>query len=162
MWWSRSATAPSATNFVAISSNSTVNWVKPIGSGGFWTSTAHQQGADSRWTSAWLQQEDIDSTKDKLWLLKPELDLKDDQFTPYVINDGEDLDCLIRCYPPPLTTGGTLAPQWTRVAQDWIAITLTSAAVSSVATLGRVPNLCGWDCESTLWFRFPPGRWVQI
>lgn len=162
LWWSRSRMAPDAARFQSVDADNASPsraWVKPIG-GGMWTSTAYQK-QDGSWTSAWIDEQDMSST-DRTWLLTPEFDFTDASSVPYVIDDGVDLDDLIRCYPPP-PSGETLAPYWPNVAKDWVCVVLTENGVkSSVASLERVPNLCGWDCESTLWFQFPRGSWEQL
>ena len=129
--------------------------VKP--SGGIWTSSPTDDGG-SGWTR-WCADEEFAGPQFPLWQLDP-----DPAANIYTVDTLDDLLELCRRFPPVCDhQGGRLCGSplrrsshvvgWRRVAEAYDAVHLTEEG--QWATRLSVPaDLYGWDCESTLWFRW--------
>lgn len=109
--------------------------------GGLWTSTWTGDGSD--WTR-WCEDDGFRVPSEE-WsglLLTPCADAR-----IYTIDDIDDLRALVRQYP-----AGDVA-DYVAVAREFDAIHLTDAGQwATRMTLDL--DLYGWDCESTVWFRW--------
>lgn len=124
-------------------------WSKPY-EGGLWTSTFDER-AGSAWTRWCLAEEFCIDSSDpswpNCWLLHPRADAR-----IYTVDSYSALELLCASYGRS-ARGGTTYPDWLAVAEDYDAVHLTGGG--QVVTHLSVPlNLWGWDCESTLWFRW--------
>lgn len=122
-------------------------FVKPLG--GFWTST--YDGGTSAWVD-WCESEDFGDVERCNWfVLKPKSEAR-----IYEIDAVEDLKYLAVNYPdaqmPAHFNTALTALDFQRIAQEYDAIHLTERG--QWATRFSNPGLYGWDCESTLWFRW--------
>lgn len=128
------------------------------GSGGLWTSTY-----DERFGSGWVQwclSEEFDCDRKNptfhIWTLEP-----DPEARVYTIDTYRDLDRLCRLYGRTHTFGEDSPfgpfhdtyPDWSLVAESYDAVHLTDDGQWATRLSGPL-NLYGWDCESTLWFRW--------
>lgn len=123
-------------------------WVKPHG--GLWTSSYLGPKRISGWVE-WCRVEVPELAKGTLWLLEP-----DKSARIAVIDTYSDLDQLLSKYA---LVGGLLDDLGIRyldyeaMALDFDGLHLTDRG--QWATRLSFPfNLYGWDCESTLWFRW--------
>jgi hypothetical protein len=129
---------------------------KPAAGCAFWTST---HGDEDSWL-AWLVGEDWFPGKGRLedhgfWLLEP-----DPAARVYEINTLDDLVALLRDYGVPkypTIPDDILAedkrPDFEAMARDGFdGVHLTGEG--QWRTRLSFPSLYGWDCESTLWFRW--------
>lgn len=128
-------------------------FVKPLG--GFWTSTYLSKGKfASEWVE-WCHSEEPEWIKNKEEE-KPAVLL---EVSPsariYTIDSVSQLKWLQDKYPHPEHEkwgwGNFALLDWERIAQDYDGVHLTSRG--QWATRHGSPNLYGWDCESTIWFR---------
>ncbi len=118
-------------------------WVKPLG--GIWTSTL------SRGKSDWVR-----------WCIESGMDHWVEDCINYVlfprkcnvitISSLEDLEKLIARFPTKIMTGNDHICFET-VAKYYDAIHLTSKGLRE-CHLSYPYDLYGWDCESTIWFRW--------
>jgi hypothetical protein len=119
---------------------------------GFWTSTYHE-----RFGSGWVQWclseeyrcERADPTF-QMWTLEPAPAAR-----IYTIDTYNDLQRLCQIYGQRRWDRGTYDtyPDWSLVAEAYDGIHLTRDG--ELRTRYTHPlNLYGWDCESTLWFRW--------
>lgn len=135
-------------------------WVKPIG--GLWTST-YDSVTGSAWVR-WCFAEDWCIPDDEMWnctLLHPatcrvlEIDTFEDLVTalqrygrpdaPLLESGYSSTKCL--GFRPPIKDN----LDFERISEDYDAIHLTDRGQGE--TRLTIPNLYGWDCESTVWFR---------
>lgn len=123
-------------------------FVKPFG--GLWTSTLVDNS--SAWVD-WCRDENFGEPDKMNWfVLHPKQDAR-----VYVINTLSDLRRLIARYPHPDREQQIYGRMFgyvdfPRIALDYDAVHLTDAGQQ--ATRHSEPSLYGWDCESTLWFRW--------
>lgn len=139
--------------------------VKPA-SGGLWTSTyLGPQGSD--WIQ-WCMSESFyidqkDPRTENPWLLVPAVDAR-----VYEIDSYSDLATLCKRHGHRYDSKGLdyTKPNWSSISEEYDAVHLT--ARGETATRLSLPlDLYGWDCESTLWFRWKfdtvtplgPRRW---
>lgn len=130
--------------------------VKPRCGGGLWTST-YQGDHGSGWVQ-WCIDESFDGAPSwgSCWLLTPS-----PRAQIYEIDSYADLQTLCRLYGRTETFGEgspfgpfhNTYPDWSLVAERYDGVHLTDAG--QWATRLSCPlDLYGWDCESTLWFRW--------
>lgn len=119
--------------------------------GGLWTST---HTPDDTYPSQWIEWGVVDGgnfwLKMDWWLLTP-----DPNARIITIDSYEDLEVLQARYP--LQQEGIWEDlpllDFTKIAQDYDAMNLTGRG--QIKTRLTYPlSLYGWDCESTLWFRW--------
>lgn len=123
------------------------HWVKPR-SGGLWTST-WDPSFGSGWID-WCIGESFAGPAFDVWLLTP-----DPAAHVYDIDSLDDLAALIRRFPG----RGSHQPEypaWDLVAQEYDGVHLTDKG-QWATRLAHPISLYGWDCESTLWFRWTFG-----
>ena len=135
-------------------------FVKPFG--GLWTSTYHE-----RFGGGWVQwciNEEWECPDDgvfrNLWLAYPRADAN-----VYVIDSLDDLVALNErfgapAYPEWKSSFMEAYPDWLKVAEHYDGVNLTDRG--QWQTRLAEPNLYGWDCESTLWFRWCFERVEQL
>lgn len=142
-------------------------WIKPMG--GLWTSTQLSSDGYCGWIE-WCNDEKFGPLQNRVWRLDVDPTAK-----VYTIDEHADLKRLAQLYPPvcdhknrtrrPGSMGDGQSygcpdavrsigsgVYWRGVAEDFDAVHLTDAG--QWATRHTTPNLYGWDCESTLWFRW--------
>lgn len=122
--------------------------------GGMWTSSY-----DSDHVSGWARTAAARALLDSPvhhWLLKVSCNVR-----IAVVDNYEDLLCLVQAYPLPAAPElSLLGPSlhWEALAEDYDALHLTHSGMLATRHLPRGgdlgPSLMGWDCESTLWFRW--------
>ncbi|HEX6620421.1 MAG TPA: hypothetical protein VF024_12215 [Solirubrobacteraceae bacterium] len=128
-------------------------WMKPR-QGGLWTSTYEPGGGHlSAWAQWCLSEEFGINRADPVWtdcyVLRPML------ARVVRIDSYDDLAWLVERCP-----GGALLPGRGREFPDWMAVARIADAVHLTeqgqwaTRLSHPYNLYGWDCESTLWFRW--------
>lgn len=140
---------PRKENLIEVNNNR--GFIKP--QGGFWTSTYDQQLRGSEWVEAardmWGENHPSQDT-DNWWVLEPEEDIR-----IFTVDDFEDLKELVKHYnyevPEMVITMFALL-DFEKIAEKYDGIHLTSRG--QAATRLSHPSLYGWDCESTLWFRW--------
>ena len=119
------------------------DWVKPHG--GLWTST---YTPDEKYCSDWIvwcvREEMYEWVSDSCYILYPNPDAK-----ILTIDSKEDLKRVIDQYH--IVKNGKKYLDYERISKDFDAIHLTERGQWDTRLLE--PNLYGWDCESTLWFR---------
>lgn len=131
--------------------------VKPKGC--LWTSSWLGEDDGSGWTQ-WCIGESFGGPEwGNCWLVEPSLDAR-----VYEIDFYSDLEQLIAEYGHTwyLDTEcrySETRPDWVKVAQDFDAVHMTDEGQWRTRGFypGRsvnAPDLYGWDCESTLWFRW--------
>lgn len=122
------------------------DWVKPTG--GFWTST-WSPDYGSGWMD-WCIDNMGGTTFDDVWLLTP-----DPSARIYTVDSHADLVALVREFPGVAHRIFAPAkyPAWASVALDYDAVHLTERGEAETRLSVDV-DLYGWDCESTLWFRW--------
>ena len=116
--------------------------------GGLWTSTYLGQENLSGWHQ-WGESEGMTSRSNAQWLLTPETDAR-----LLVVDTFADLMALVERYSA-VKTGyeAVYTLDFVAMAQDGYAgLNLTDEG--QWATRHTDPNLNGWDCESTVWFRW--------
>lgn len=120
-------------------------WHKPRG--GFWTSTLNlQTGSD--WVHWQHCEQWYASHLEDLYLV-----VVQGHPRVYTIDSVQDMDGLFAKYPLDQYGCGIPGIDYTRVARDYDAVHIT--ARGQEVTRHTFPrNLNGWDCESTLWFRW--------
>lgn len=115
---------------------------------GFWTST--YTGQSSAWVD-WCQAEQFGDVLAGSWfLLRPKPKAR-----VFVIDSLADLHTLLAGYTEPDTAYygyGRACIDFERLALDYDGLHLTEEG--EAATRFARPGLYGWDCESTLWFRW--------
>lgn len=127
---------------------------KPIG--GLWTSTWDQDEYSSRWVDWCLDAEYGDPLNKRWFIVKPRQGLK-----LLIIDSLADLIKLIEKYPCKNNPLQHCKPvlDFEILAKEYDAIHLTESGQiqthlpSSLIDMKMV-DLYGWDCESTLWFRW--------
>jgi hypothetical protein len=123
-------------------------FIKP--NGGLWTSTLVD--GSSAWVE-WCRAEEFGEPDAQHWyVLEP-----DPAARVYIIDSLADLNRLIAMYPHPDKEQRLYSRffgyiDFEAVSQDYDAIHLTEAG--QWATRYSEPSLNGWDCESTVWFRW--------
>jgi hypothetical protein len=115
---------------------------------GMWTSTFMDDKRGSAWVQLGLRGGGVGNFNPcagswQSWKL-----IVDDKACVYHIDSAEAFDKLLRQYPLPLSRSG-LYPDWDKVRQDYHAVHLTESGF--LALKERLP---GWDCESTVWFKW--------
>lgn len=120
---------------------------KPVG--GMWTSTWDEHTGGG-WVQ-WCVGEDFCVPADgwRAWRLTPRPDAR-----VYEIDTYADLDALFARFPhesPHPALDGY--PHWERIGEEFDAIHLTDAG-QWATRLSHPLSLYGWDCESTLWYRW--------
>lgn len=121
-----------------------------------WTSTyLGQQG--SGWCQ-WCLSEEFDCDRDKaefpLWTLETDPAARVLEIASYA-----DLESVCKTYPHRRdwewrgNRHYDLYPDWKRIAEDFDAVHMTDDG-QWATRLTHPLNLYGWDCESTLWFRW--------
>ncbi len=123
--------------------------------GGFWTSSWRELTQDSDWVE-WCRGENFGAPNEKHWfLLTPHPDCK-----IYTINSLKDFKrCLIEYGDPvPLAQkypsfAEKRVINFEKVAQEFDGLHLTEKG-NGETHLSYPNDLNGWDCESTLWFRW--------
>lgn len=125
--------------------------IKP--KGGLWTSSYHPQ-TGSGWVQ-WCMSEHFKVPEDGSWescVLTPRSDAK-----ILVVNTYDDLLSIIEKYPDPqgLTLCGYThtAIDFEKMSLDYDAMHLTEDGQWETR-LTHPHSLYGWDCESTVWFRW--------
>lgn len=119
-------------------------WLKPHG--GLWTST--WETAFTVGWPAWCIAEEFKPIEDG-WLLKPA------RARVLTIRSGADVDAFMRCYGEPLWPGSHReCPAWSRVAEGADAVRLVAPHNPEIRFSPVHMTFYGWDCESTLWFRW--------
>lgn len=158
LWVARSGEALGSDLFQPVRSDPTHPRAKPDG-GGLWTSTWDEQHG-SGWVQ-WCIAEEFDCKPDDptwedCWLVTPA-----DDANVYTIDSYDDLRRLCQLYGRTHTFGEDSAhgpfhdtfPDWSLVAEFYDAVRLTDEGQWKTR-LTHPLNLYGWDCESTLWFRW--------
>ena len=132
--------------FFNVPQNAEGCWVKP--QGGLWTSSYHVEKG-SYWVE-WCRGESFripEEGKWQSWLLMPRPD------APIAIIDSiYDLQTILRAYTCAVGGGGwggSGTIDFEKMAMQFSAIHLTDRGQE--ATRNTIPNLYGWDMESTLW-----------
>lgn len=118
-------------------------------SGGLWTSTA--DGIHGSGWVQWCLGEDWGVPSDGLWstsYLEPEPAAR-----ILTINSYADLEAAYTRWPDPYPTGDGGHLAWHEVARDFDAVHLTERGQWDTR-LTHPLSLYGWDCESTVWFRW--------
>jgi len=122
--------------------------------GGFWTSTYDADGGSGwvRWCVAFRYNEPLDL----YWIvLSPSTSAK-----VAVIDSAADLMELTDRYP--MVVGRRSGLDFERLADDYDALHLTHEGYLRTRSTRRGPRLTGWDCESTLWFRWMFTEWHDV
>lgn len=121
------------------------NSIKPTG--GLWTSTYNNEyGSD--WIQ-WCESEEFSTTKGHDgFLLYPDHEAK-----IFTIDDLDDLINLFNDYELNNQETYSKALNFERISQEYDAIHLSENGQRETR-LSYPYNLCGWDCECTLWFRW--------
>lgn len=120
--------------------------VKPAG-GGLWTSTWDAR-TGSDWIE-WCRENEFRGPTFDAWLLTP-----DPSARVYEVDSLADLIRLVNLYPTQYTDlYDSPCVDWAEVASEWDAVHLTEEGQWRTRLSDPV-NLYGWDCESTLWFRW--------
>jgi hypothetical protein len=142
------STVPNLVNRVAPVANRL--HIKPMY--GLWTSTYNTVESTSAWVD-WCRSEEFGTPDACNWfVLTPKKNVR-----VYSINAVADLRSLLDQYPHPDPMSHALSRfvaylDFERIAQDYDALHMTD--VGQWATRNSEPGLNGWDCESTLWFRW--------
>jgi hypothetical protein len=131
---------------VAAVRNRSGGWTKP--QFGLWTSTYHpERGSD--WVQ-WCLAEEFSIPPNGEWrgvILRPRRGAR-----VYHVRTHEDLRRLVECYPHNADTY-RLYPNWRAISRDYDAVHLTEKG-QWATRLSYPHDLYGWDCESTVWFRW--------
>jgi hypothetical protein len=77
-----------------------------------------------------------------------------------MINSRADLAALIKRYPRMLC--GRRGLDFKRLSEEYDGLHLTNEGYMQTRSRRSVPTLIGWDCESTLWFRWVFRQWAQV
>jgi hypothetical protein len=77
-----------------------------------------------------------------------------------VVNSMSDLLDLIEQYPRQLR--GKRGIDFEHLAKEYDALHLTQEGYLRTRSRRSSPNLNGWDCESTVWFRWVFTEWHQV
>lgn len=120
------------------------SWPKPARGTGMWTST---HGTAGSWLD-WMRQEGWFPNEDsaRYWLIDVAPSAR-----VYVIDSVADLEQLIQRFPKRVPSDFAQV-DWAAAGASFDGIHLTVGG--QWATRLQEPNLYGWDCESTLWFRW--------
>jgi hypothetical protein len=94
----------------------------------------------------WCVSEQYAGPSFNVWLLNPDPAARIAHIDTY-----SDLAALVAAYPGPGVD--TRFPDWEAVSRDYDAVHLTDAG-QWATRLSHPHDLYGWDCESTLWFRW--------
>lgn len=137
---------------------------KPARGTGLWTSTWREETYDSQWVSWCVSSEFGAPFEEAWWLLTPASDIK-----LYTVDSLRDLLALFGDYqwlPPRLAEQNRayegiyddplehlIGIDFERLAYAYDGIHLTSRG-NAATHLSYPHDLYGWDCESTLWFRW--------
>lgn len=144
-------------------------WHKPA-NGGLWTSTFGETDGWIDFMDSEQHYFDQDPEQWRWWLLIPR-----PQARIYTVDDRDDLIKLVNAYPGTSSVRNghearltkTLDlfgrfPDWEAVSKDYDGVHLTSRGQGATRSpIEGAPNLSGWDCESTLWFRWAFSAIVQ-
>lgn len=135
---------PSRRGFRSIAANHR-GFVKPRG--GFWTSSYLGIESGSNWIE--FCRSDMPSWIEKdWWVVTPEPTARLLQ-----IETLNDLKAIMSVYKSAHDSlFGDMWPDWFAISQDYDGVHLTEEG--QWETRLSVPNLYGWDCESTLWLRW--------
>lgn len=144
--WKVGAEAPSPDRFKPITDSTRR---KPTG--GLWTSTWLGAAELSGWAE-WCRIEDFGAVECDAWLLTPDADAE-----VYTVDTYSDLAYLHHCYGNSRRIGDSdlfeCYLDWPLVAERFAGVHLTDEG--QWRTRLTMPyDLYGWDCESTLWFRW--------
>jgi len=143
---------PKPSLFVPVTNGDSCMGAKP--DCGFWTSTYDPSIGGSAWIDWCVGNEyGLARSLDYGWLLTPAADAR-----VLTIDSYADLQAVITAYPRQLRhvyryEGYALMPDFERMAHDYDALHLTAAG-ERATRLSLPYNLYGWDCESTVWFRW--------
>ena len=77
-----------------------------------------------------------------------------------LIDSAADLAELMERYP--VVVRGRRGLDFERLAEDYDALHLTHEGYLRTRSPRRGPRLVGWDCESTLWFRWMFTEWRDV
>ena len=124
-------------------------WNKP--NGGLWTSTYQRETDDSDWLE-WCKVEQPDWIPETRWLLYPK-----DGLRILRIDSLSDLKKALVDFratrgPAFLSTRFFAILDFEKLSQEFDGMHLTRKGQAE--TRMTEPSLYGWDCESTLWFRW--------
>jgi hypothetical protein len=154
LWIDHEATGPPVAAGINEIRNDTYRGDKPAKGTGLWTSTA---GEECSWIE-WMKGEGWWPKRDsaRLWLLDP-----DPAARIFEIDQAVDLNELAskfrRSGGPGLADYIAREPRldWEAIAREYDAVHLTSRGEAQLhIRLDGGPDLYGWDCESTIWFRW--------
>ena len=123
--------------------------------GGFWTSSWREDTQDSDWVE-WCRSEAFDTVEERnWWLLTPHPECK-----IYTIDSLADFNrCLTEYgYPAKIASldlifAGKRVIDFEKLALEFDGLHLTERG-NAQTHLSYPNDLNGWDCESTLWFRW--------
>lgn len=133
--------------------NKQYGFVKPTG--GLWTSTYRpDEPVGSGWGEWCIEADYRDIYASSWWLLTPS-----EESRIVTINTLKDLKALMREYK--YCPHGAPYPDFEAISRDYDAIHLTDKGQCETR-LSMPENLYGWDCESTLWFRWVFTEVTQI
>ena len=129
-------------------------WYKPH-SGGLWTSSLTTDGR-SGWID-WCLNENFEGPEFDIWHLDP-----NPAASVYTIDTYNDLAALASRFPPACdhpkgcpTWGDGIGSGvgWRRVAKEYDAVRVTEEGEWKMRLSDPI-SIYGWDCESTVWFRW--------
>jgi hypothetical protein len=124
-------------------------WVKP-GGWGLWTSSLALDVEGGPWSvsewARWCHSEEFWTGPRSLWLLTPQATSRIVQ-----IDSADDLDVLHSVYGRPSSYHESVL-DWHALAADYDGVNLTDDGMWR--TRFTSPGTYGWDCESTVWFRW--------
>lgn len=126
-----------------------LDWAKPDNQTGLWTSTYQQETHDSEWVEWCIYNNWCDVEQKRWFLLTPSKTAR-----IYTIDSLRDFKRALKLYrsTPYLNYEIFAHLDYEAISRDYDAIHLTSPGQQE--TRLSVPNLYGWDVESTLWFRW--------
>jgi hypothetical protein len=132
------------------------NGLKALGKprGGLWTSTYDPDYGSGwvRWCVAYRYNDPFDLHWTVLSVPK--------SARVTVVNSQADLEALINRYPRLLR--GYRGLDFERLATEYDGLHLTNTGHLRTRSRRSSPALIGWDCESTLWFRWVFSEWYQV
>lgn len=120
-------------------------WTKPK-SGGLWTAPPHPTNG-SHWID-WCVAESFGSSPFRLWELIPRKVVK-----VFVVDTYADLELLHDRYGIGSKRDYGSGFDFEAIGREWDALHLTDEG-QWATRLSHPLSLYGWDCESTLWFRW--------
>lgn len=120
-------------------------WIKPVG--GLWTSTYRPETQDSEWVE-WCIAESFSEPSTLQWsLLTPKQDAR-----VAIVDTLADLQRFLASYEYSQSLYSRFL-DFDSLARDYDGMHLTSSG-QWATRLSMPDNLYGWDCESTVWFRW--------